>query len=208
MKDYLRVGDERVFHIINRLHNDGFCVLLYVHIGILFCRYPNPISYNYPHECIDKGGDIVDTAHSHSLGCMEKYKGKPIFHSLGDFVMDGNSYRRRRSAILTLIINEHKIENWNLILAEINFDYETIVPSEKIKQQMMKSFIDVSNKLSKHSSDYESFFKIQYKKELAIHIGSTLKFLWKQRGVTSMLKMVWQRMENVKMIELSSRIKI
>lgn len=198
--DVLRVGEERVFDILSKLHNDGYCVILYAHIGILFCRYPNPVSFEYLHKCADAGADIIVTAHSHCLGCMEEYKGKPIFHSLGDFVMDGSSYRRRRSAILNLSISGRTVDSWEIIPAEINFDYETIAPSENVRKSMMSSFDDVSKKVKKNADNYQQFFKNQYKKELAMHIYSTLTFLWKQRGITGMLKMVWRRMEDVKMV--------
>ena len=93
--DVLRVGEERVFDILHRLGNEGFFVILYAHIGMLFSRFPNPVSYQYLHQCVDSGAKLVVTAHSHCLGCMEDYHGAKIFHSLGDFVMDGNSFNVR-----------------------------------------------------------------------------------------------------------------
>lgn len=192
----LRVGDSRVMETLRKLH-DNFCVILYAHIGILFSRYPNPVTYEYLHKCVDAGADIVLTSHSHCLGCMETYKGVPIFHSLGDFVMDGNSYRRRRSGILTLTIEGRKVTNWKVTPAEINNAYETIVPAEKTAKKMLSDFAAVSAKLAKHSEKYPNFFKWQYKKEMVLHTSSTLSFLVKTRGITGMLKMVFLRFEEV-----------
>lgn len=193
----LRVGDSKVIDILKNLHNQGYCVILYAHIGILFSRYPNPMTYNYLHKCVDAGADIVVTAHSHCLGCMETYKGVPIFHSLGDFVMDGNSFRRRRSGMLQLSVEGRKVTSWEIIPAEINQNYETVSPSEKVTKGMLQDFNSVSDKLSKHANDYINFFKWQYKKEMMLHTSSTLSFLMKTRGVGGMFKMVFQRFEEV-----------
>ena len=193
----LRVGEERVIGILKDLHNKGYCVILYAHIGILFSRYPNPVTYEYLHKCIDAGADIVVTAHSHCLGCMETYKGVPIFHSLGDFVMDGNSFRRRRSGMLMLTIDGRRVTNWEIIPAEINQNYETVLPCEKVSKRMLHDFKFVSDKLAKHANDYTTFFKWQYKKELMLHTSSTLSFLMMTRGVGGMFKMIFQRSEEV-----------
>lgn len=193
----LRVGEPRVMEILKGWHDKGYCVILFAHIGILFSRYPNPVTYEYLHKCVDAGADIVVTAHSHCLGCMEMYKDVPIFHSLGDFVMDGNSFRRRRSGMLQLTIDGRKVTSWEIIPAEINQNYETVCPNEKVSKRMLRDFNAVSDKLAIHSNDYTNFFKWQYKKEMMLHTKSTLSYLMKTRGVGGMLKMVFQRFEEV-----------
>lgn len=193
----LRVGDDKVFEVIKEYHKNGYFVMLYAHIGMLFTRYPNPVSYNYLHKCIDYGADFIVTCHSHCLGGMETYKGKYIFHSLGDFVMDGNSFRRRRSGILKIRYENKSITNWEIIPAEIDLEYKTTCPNKKVHKNMIKSFNDVSSKIVKHSRNYEKFYKFQYKKEMIMHTCSTLSFLCKSRGVIGMFKMVGQRFEEV-----------
>ena len=193
----LRVGDTKVQQVIKEWHDKGWLVILYAHIGILFSRYPNPVTYEYLHQCVDAGADVVVTAHSHCLGCMETYHNVPIFHSLGDFVMDGNSFRRRRSGMLKLTIEGGKVSNWEIIPAELNKDYETVCPKEKVSDRMLRDFKTVSEKLAKHADNYTNFFKWQYKKEMMLHTSSTLSYLIKTRGVSGMFKMVFQRFEEV-----------
>lgn len=193
----LRVGNNEVLNQIKKLHDKGYFVIVYAHIGMLFTRYPNPVSYKYLHECIDNGADFIVTCHSHCLGGMEEYKGKYIFHSLGDFVMDGNSFRRRRSGILKVRYKDKSILSWEIIPAEINMNYETTYPKESVHKKMIKSFNNVSSKIAKNSDKYEKFYKFQYKKEMIMHSCSTLSFLCKSRGFLGMLKMVGQRFEEV-----------
>ena len=193
----LRVGDQAVMDVLQKYHNEDYCVILYVHIGMLFTRYPNPFTKNYLHECVDNGADIVVTVHSHCLGGMEVYKDKPIFYSLGDFVMDGNSFRRRQSAALKLEIEGRKVKAWDIIPAMIDMNYLTVSPDSKTDAEMRKSFEKVSADLKVHATDYQKYFKIQYKKEMLSHTMSTLHFLMKQRGMSGMLKMVGMRFEEV-----------
>jgi len=195
--DILRVGEQRVMDIIHEYHNQGYFVILFAHIGILFSRYPNPVTYEYLHQCVDYGADLIVTAHSHCLGCMEYYKGTPIFHSLGDFVMDGNSFRRRRSGMLQITIEDHAVKSWEIIPAEIGMDCITDKPTSTLAETMLQGFKEVSDNLARHSADYDNFFKWQYKKEMLQHTLSTLHFLVKSRGIVGMLKMVFQRFEEV-----------
>lgn len=193
----LRIGEQRINNIISRLKCDGFMVIVYAHIGALFTRYPNPTTFNYLHGYVDSGADCIVTAHSHCLGGMEYYKGIPIFHSIGDFIMDGNSFRRRRSAMLTISIENNKVSKWFLTPAEINQSYETVEPSERIKKRMLKSFENVTKNIARHSSDYKSFYKWQYKKEMVLHTCSTLNYLIHTRGIVGMFKLVSLRFEEV-----------
>ena len=193
----LRVGEPRVFEIIKTWHDKGWFVIVYAHIGILFSRYPNPVTVDYLHECIDSGANAVVTAHSHCLGCMEIYNEVPIFHSLGDFVMDGNSFRRRRSAMLFIEIDNGKVTDWKIVPAEINKEYVTVKPSEEVTSKMMAEFKKCSEELEKHIDNYPQFFKWQYKKEMVQHTLSTLSYLINTKGLLGMLKMVFKRFEEV-----------
>lgn len=193
----LRVGEERVMEIITRLKSKDIMVILYAHIGALFTRFPNPVTLNYLHECVKCGADCVVTAHSHCLGGMEIYNGIPIFHSLGDFVMDGNSFRRRRSAMLTLDIENGKVKNWKLIPAEINDKYETVSPSKKVSKKLLTSFNEVSKSIANHSEHYSNFYKWQYKKEMMMHTISTILYLVHTRGLIGMIRLISLRMEEV-----------
>lgn len=196
----LRVGDNEVFEVLSDLKKKGFFVILFAHIGILFSRYPNPVTYEYLHQCVDNGASLIVTVHSHCLGCMETYHGVLEFHSLGDFVMDGSSFRRRRSGILKVSIDEHKVKKWEIIPAEINVNCETVAPSKKVHDKMLKSFLSVSQKVEKHMDSYKAFFKNQYKVEMMLHSMSTVSFLTKTRGVSGMLSLLFKRLQDVKMI--------
>lgn len=196
----LRVGESAVLEVLSDLKKKGYFVILFAHIGILFSRYPNPVTYEYLHQCVDHGASLIVTVHSHCLGCMETYKGVNIFHSLGDFVMDGSSYRRRRSGILKVTLDDYKVTTWEIIPAEINVNCETVLPTKKVHDKMLKSFMSVSQKVEKHKDNYKAFFKNQYKVEMMLHSMSTVSFLTKTRGISGMLSLLFKRLQDVKMV--------
>lgn len=193
----LRVGETRVNELISNFKQNGFCVIVFAHIGALFTRYPNPSTVDFLHSYVDSGADCIVTAHSHCLGGMEIYNNIPIFHSIGDFVMDGNSFRRRRSAILSLSIDEGKVKKWELSPAEINDDYQTVRPSKKVQASMLKSFDKVTCQISAHMHNYCTFYKWQYKVEMLSHTISTILYLIHKKGFFGMLRLVYIRIEEV-----------
>lgn len=48
---------------------------------------PMPYDIQLAHECIDNGSDLVIGSHPHVTQPFEKYKGKYIFYSLGNFTL-------------------------------------------------------------------------------------------------------------------------
>jgi len=62
--------------------------IISMHAGIEYARKPNNSQINFAHAAIDAGADLVIGHHPHVVQTLEKYKGKYIFYSLGNFVFD------------------------------------------------------------------------------------------------------------------------
>ena len=194
----LKIDDPYLDRSIAVHKEQGFFTVLYAHVGMLFTRFPNPVIRALLHEKIEAGADLIVTVHSHALGGMEYYKGRPIFHSIGDFVMDGNSYRRRRSAILNVHVDgDYKID-WEMIPTQIDVDFKTVFPEPCVKAKMEKSWDFVSRKLEENQGNYQKYFSRQYKKEMLIHTLSTLKFIRDTKGINKLLFLIFKRFEEVK----------
>ena len=73
---------------ISDAKKSGNIVIVFMHFGNEYSMSPNEAQKNISHELIDYGADVVVGAHPHVVQGIEKYKGKPIFYSLGDFVFD------------------------------------------------------------------------------------------------------------------------
>ena len=193
----LRMDNPKIANIITDYSNNGYFVIVFAHVGMLFTRFPNPITYNYLHQYVDAGAKLIVTSHSHCLGGMEHYKGVPIVHSLGDFLMDGASFRRRRAAFLTVDIENRTIKDINVTPVCTTDELFTDFPDERTKQKMLKSFNRVGELIQKNKERYEKFYKRQYNKEIIAHSLSTLHFLYKKEGLFGLLRTVWIRMEDV-----------
>ncbi len=63
-------------------------VIVSMHAGIEYAKKPNNSQINFARAAIDAGADLVIGHHPHVVQTMEKYKGKYIFYSLGNFVFD------------------------------------------------------------------------------------------------------------------------
>ena len=195
----LRVNrPEEIISCIKEYKSMGFFVILYAHVGMLFTRFPNPVIRDFVHQMVDEGADCIVTAHPHCLGGYEYYNDKLIVYSLGDFLMDGASFRRRRAGILNIHMVNGKIDDWSIVPVETSMDLSVDFPSKKIEKRMLKSFDHVSCQIAKHSDSYMSFYKMQYKKELLAHSWSTVRFEFKRRGLIGLFKTLFKRIGAVK----------
>lgn len=73
---------------INELKTRSDFVVVTMHAGTEYERNPNQSQIDFAHAAIDAGADLVIGAHPHWIQTIEKYKGKQIFYSLGNFVFD------------------------------------------------------------------------------------------------------------------------
>lgn len=186
----LRLDAPEVNATIKRFSAEGFFTILFAHCGNLFLRFPNPMIREILYSAIDSGAGCVVTCHSHCMGGADSYKGAPIFYSLGDFLMDGGSYRRRRSCILSLNFSNNHIKEWNVIPTVTNRNLQTMIADGKEAKKIMHDFDNVSKKMQKERKSYISFFKYQYKREMLYHSLSTLHFLYDSKGFVGFMKML------------------
>lgn len=194
----LWLDDEIVNNAINEYKEKEYFVILYVHGGIMFSRYPNPAFRNALHSKIDKGVDSIITVHPHVIGCEETYKGKKIFYSLGDFIMDGHSERRRSSMILNINLKKDFSFTYELIPTYINNGLETGLATWKKKEKLLKSWKEVSESLIKNTKNYDSYYKKRFKIEILLHIISTLKYQIKEKSILDFIKIIYIRAKDFK----------
>ena len=71
--------------------NGAQIVILYAHWGIEKDTEPGPDQIQLAHKAIDAGADLVLGSHPHVLQGVEKYNGRYIVYSLGNFCFGGNT---------------------------------------------------------------------------------------------------------------------
>ena len=190
----LRVNQpEEIQKYIQQYKEKGYFIILYAHVGMLFTRFPNPVIRDFVHRMIDVGVDCIITAHPHCLGGYEYYKDKLIIYSLGDFLMDGASFRRRKAGVLKLSIENGNIKEWSIIPVQTNDDLQVQKPDERTTRKMHADIEWVAKQIAKHSENYITFYKQQYRKELLAHSWSTIQFEYHRRGFRGMIRTLSKR---------------
>lgn len=82
----LNIREDVLYTVINKYKQLGYFVIVYAHMGIMFCRFPSLQGGKIIENMIDSGCGCVIVSHPHCIGGMYKYKDIPVFYSLGDFL--------------------------------------------------------------------------------------------------------------------------
>lgn len=200
----LHANSQELIDVIQSYTAKDYFVIVFAHCGSLFSRIPSPNTRNLIHSYIDNGCKAIVTSHSHCLGGCEFYNNVPIFWNIGDFLMDGGSYRRRRACVLSLTICDNVIQQWDIVPTITNQDLQVILPQARDRELIMKSFSNASRMMKKTRKSYDIFYKIQYRIEMISHSLSTLSFLYNTKGFWGFLKMIKKR--NYEMIMILYRM--
>lgn len=74
-------------------------VIVSMHAGIEYAGEPNESQVNFAHAAIDAGADLIIGHHPHVVQTMEKYRGKYIFYSLGNFIFDQSQSQETKEGL-------------------------------------------------------------------------------------------------------------
>lgn len=94
---------------IRGLRGECWKIIVYAHWGEEYAAEPAQGQRREAHAFIDAGADLVVGAHPHVISGYEKYRGKVIFYSLGNFIFDQEfSPEVRRGLIVRAVFYEDK----------------------------------------------------------------------------------------------------
>jgi len=89
------------------------------HWGREYSPYPSYIQKEHAYRSIDAGADLILGHHPHVIQSIEKYQGKYIFYSLGNFVFDQDRLDGSQSFLLSTIFKDRQLEAVTLIPIKI-----------------------------------------------------------------------------------------
>jgi len=198
--NYLYMYSDDLSETVRHAARSERFVVLYLHTGLLFCRLPSPVIRKRVHELIDLGADMVVTAHSHCFGAVEKYKDSIVCYNLGDFLMDGQSMRRRTSMILNFTLPNTSTKSGPP-------DYEIeFCQNRNYHVSKLKGLSSISSRIAFHWNSfllklplgiYSVLFNIVYRLNLLSHVLSTLVFLVRKRGLSGAIRQLARRKDEV-----------
>ncbi len=89
--NYNAFSSDAIKHInedIDNLKENSDFVVVYTHWGVEFSSISRSNERDIAHQLIDRGADVIIGSHPHVVQESEKYNGKMIYYSLGNFIFD------------------------------------------------------------------------------------------------------------------------
>ncbi len=91
---------------VRKLRDSVDYLVVNFHWGEESAERPSPELIRLAHRVVDAGADLIVGHHPHTLQGIERYKGKVIAYSLGNFVFGGNSRRSYGTAVLRVLLGD------------------------------------------------------------------------------------------------------
>jgi gamma-polyglutamate biosynthesis protein CapA len=90
-------------------------VIVTLHWGVEYTSHPTGEQVKLAHLCIYSGADLVIGHHPHVIQSIEKYHGKFILYSLGNFVFDQHKQEQRESILFACTFRDGKVESPHIV---------------------------------------------------------------------------------------------
>jgi len=175
------IDENKIFSEIESTKKKADIVILCAHIGMEFSLFPEPQKIKMFRKFADAGADIIFGHHPHCPQGFEKYNGKLIFYSLGNFILDDGKLNIKEPLVDSTnksFFPETSVSGRQPELVDI---YPFIISYHKLKLESSseiskKKYFEISEKLN--DSEYirqnykkiSKFYRTQFLKALAYHL--------------------------------------
>ncbi|MFA6472266.1 MAG: CapA family protein [Candidatus Latescibacterota bacterium] len=146
--DSATVADE-----ITKCRSRADIVIVSFHWGVEYSRLPSAEQIQLAHLSIDCGADLVIGHHPHVIQSIEKYKGKFILYSLGNFAFDQHKQEQRESIIFSCAFSDRKVEFPRI--------FPVIIPDRIYRPELAgcEDSIRITDRIKKLSKDFSTGFR-------------------------------------------------
>lgn len=160
-------------------HNEKISILLYMHHGFEFDKYPQPGHRKLFHHLINKYSCIrgIFSHHSHIIQVFEIHRNVPIFYGLGNFILpvmkypnlDITALRSNKDFFKGICIKYHEEPN-EMEIFHLTFSNRGIkeVCREKLRTQTLLE--DISLKDGEKVAEYYKLYKSKSKKKVLMPV--------------------------------------
>lgn len=135
-------------------------IIVSLHWGLEYEAPPHPHQIETAHRLIDNGVDLIIGHHPHVIQGIEKYRGKYIFYSLGNFLFDQYGDQEKESIIFSCDLGKEGLQFPYIIPIEIA-DYQVKIASEEKAEKFITKIHLVSDegKIFLQKNDEKYFIK-------------------------------------------------
>ena len=172
--------------------------ILYIHGGMMFTRIPNLSARRRCREFINLGFDAVIMNHSHVAGVHELYNGKLICYGLGDFIMDGKSFRRRVSKIIKITRDSKNILSYKFFFTRINSKFVVRELNGPRKIYLIFKLKCYSLLLKLSDKNYSKAYRLIYPLQIISHSISTVLYQLLKKGPFFLISLYKHRRKDFK----------
>jgi len=189
------VNISKLSKIIKKLKEDGYFTIIMPHWNYEYVYFPAPVNRKRSRKLINAGADIIVGSHPHIIQGYEEYKGKMVFHSLGNFIfhsdvfkpisMIKNDKRLNISFILQLSIDQDYNYNFKTIPISTFDDHISVLSGNKLEKTL-----SLLEKISKPLKDERLYKKLFYRdsNEIIKQTTKIMRKLLKNEGLINFLK--------------------
>lgn len=148
--EYVDIQDE-----LSRVPPNAYKIV-YVHWGNEFISRPSSQQKRFAHWLVDAGFDLVIGMHPHILQGYEKYKGKYIFYSLGNFVFDMPWEPTKYGAIISIDLSSENAQP-SIDYVKISDDYiPSIVELDQVPNTLRFEYLNSLINKDDNSEEYHT----------------------------------------------------
>jgi poly-gamma-glutamate capsule biosynthesis protein CapA/YwtB (metallophosphatase superfamily) len=184
------IDEDRLLTEVSDLKNHVDIVLVNLHCGTEFVRYPRLEQRHFTRRIVEAGAKVVSCHHSHCLQGHESWKEGHIFHSLGNFLFGGMAGREcqpwpklsRLTAVSICVVSKDKVEQ--AYMKYLRQDGHILRWDETPMREMKQNRLNRNLKLS------DAKYKRLFRKELLLQWGvhAPLRFISASGGVIKALR--------------------
>lgn len=106
-------------------------VIVSLHWGIEYAKRPNRQQVKLAHRMVEEGADLVIGHHPHVVQAVEKYRGRWIAYSLGNFIFDQRDPPTHRGLMLKVRLRDGQIADVASVPITIDQRFQAIVTSSE-----------------------------------------------------------------------------
>jgi len=207
---FMRV--DRMVEAVKEAKKEADFVIISMHAGIEYAGEPNESQVNFAHAAIDAGADLIIGHHPHVVQTMEKYRGKYIFYSLGNFVFDQpQSQDTKEGLAIKVCFTKNGINKIDLLPVVMTNLAQPEAAGESDKEQILKKLdfplvnravyywhdnaFKTSSEAAVYAEDYNTGGIVSKKETADLDNDSIPEIYSLENGllaITENLKIVWQ----------------
>lgn len=198
----------KIVNIISSLREKGYFIVVYSHWNYEYVYYPTPDNREFGKKLIDSGADLIIGSHPHIIQGYEKYKGKYIFYSFGNFISHSEIFKP-----VSMIYNDPRLNITFILTVCIQDDYNydfTITPVYTTDSELRiltggerKKFDNLMTEISEKLANRKEYKKLFYREagNIRKQTNKIFKRLVAEQGIKSLLiRLIRIKKQDIKVV--------